>query len=97
MDFEAILLYNKNMLRSGTSEEVRNTHVLQKRKKSVWRIKSGVIKCTVRARIKGSVKKENKRIRNDLTRLLQEVRAFHERYFSLPDIVRILWYRSKQK
>ena len=29
------------------------------------------------------LKKENKRIRNDRTRLLQEVRVFHKRYFSL--------------
>ena len=67
-----------------TSEEVWNKHVLQKRKKCVWKIKSV---CTVRARIKGSVKKENKRIKNDRIRLLQEVRAFHKRYFSLRDFM----------
>ena len=39
------------------------------------------IKCMLRARIKGAVKKDNKRIRNDRTRLLQKVRAFHKRYF----------------
>ena len=33
--------------------------------------------------VKGSVKKRNKRIRNDRTRSLQEVRAFYRRYFSL--------------
>ena len=53
--------------------------------KCAWKIKSGVIKCTVRVSIKGAVKKENKRIRNDRTRLLPEVRAFHKRYFSLRD------------
>ena len=36
MDFEAIPLYSKNILRPATSEEVRNVtnkHVLQKQKK----------------------------------------------------------------
>ena len=44
MDFEAIPLYSKNIFRSATSEEVRNKHVLEKQKKRVWKIKSGVIK-----------------------------------------------------
>ena len=87
MDFEAIPLCSKNILRPGALEKVRNKHVLQKQKKSVWKIKSDVIKYTVRARIKGSVKKENKRIRNDRTHLLQEERAFHKRYFSLRDFM----------
>jgi len=53
-------------------------------------------KCTVRASIK-AVKKENKRIRNDRTRLLQEVRAFYKRYFSLWEITRILWNPGANK
>ena len=35
MDFEAIQLYNKNILRPATWEEVRNKHVLQKQKECV--------------------------------------------------------------
>ena len=55
MDFEAMPLYSKNILRPAAPQEVRNKHVLQKQKKCVWKIKSGVIKCTVHAKIKGSV------------------------------------------
>ena len=61
------------------------------RKKCAWEIKSGVIKCIVRARLKRVIKKENKRIRNDRSNLLPEVRAFYKRYFSLL----VLWNRSK--
>ena len=90
MDFEAMPLYNKFILRSATSKEARNVmnkHVSQKQKKCAWKIKSGVTKCTVCDGIKGAVKKEYKRVRNDGTRLLQEVRAFHKRYFSLRDCI----------
>ena len=83
MNFEAIPLYSKNILRSATSEEARNKHVLQKQKKCVWKIKIGAIKMYGPCQDKRiCLKKGNKR-RNDRTRLLQEVRAFHKRYFSL--------------
>ena len=46
--------------------------VLQKQKKCDGKIKSGANKkCAVRASIKEIFKKDNKRIRNDQTRLLQ--------------------------
>ena len=47
--------------------------------------------------IKGSVKKENKPIRNDRTRSLQEVRAFYKRYFSLWEITRIFMIPEQTK
>ena len=40
MDFEAIPLYGKNILRSATSEEVWNKHVLQKHKNMFGRSKA---------------------------------------------------------
>ena len=61
MDSEAIPLYNKITSGAATPEEVRNVtdkHVLQKQKKFAWEIKSGAMKCTVRARIKGAVEKK---------------------------------------
>ena len=58
--------------------------MLQKWKKCAWEINSGVIKmyCTCLGKMV-CLKKENKRIRNYRTRLLQEVHVFHKRYFSL--------------
>ena len=43
-NFEVIPRCGKNILRSATSEEVRNKQVLQKQKKCVWKIKNGIIK-----------------------------------------------------
>ena len=75
MDFEAIRLYNKIILGPATPKEIQNVmnkHVLQKQKKCAWKIKSGANKKgTVRASTRG-LKKENKRIRSDRTRLLQK-------------------------
>ena len=89
MDFGAVVLYNKIILGPATPEEIRNVtnkHVLQKQKNCAGKIKSSANKkCTVRTSIKEAFKKENKRIRNDRTRLLQEVRAYDKRYFALRD------------
>ena len=64
---------------------VTNKHVLQKQKKCAGKINSGANKKrTVRASIREAFK-NNKRTRNDRTRLLQEVRAFHKRYFAFRD------------
>ena len=75
MDFEAIPLYSKNILRPATSEEVQNItnkHVLQKQKKCAWEIKSGAIKMYGACQHQEAVKKDNKRIKNDRIRLLQK-------------------------
>ena len=62
MDFETIPLYNKIILGPATTGEVRNVtkkHVLQKQKKWAGKIKKGANKkCTVRASIKGLLKKK---------------------------------------
>ena len=44
MNFEAIPLYNKKIVRRATSEDFRNVKNKQKFKKCAWEIDSGVIK-----------------------------------------------------
>ena len=86
MDFQAIPLDNKRYYvrkhqnNFGIYKQIRVAKMekmclgTQKRRHKNVRYVSGQ---------KGLFKKGNKRIRNERTRLLQEVRAFHKSYFSL--------------
>ena len=66
MNFEAVPLYNKIILRLETPKKVRKVtdkHVLQKQKESVGKIKSGAKKCTVCVSTKEALRKQNNRIK----------------------------------